>query len=353
MPCAVSAALPLQLAMRFCQLPTTPCSSPCAFFSCPHLAARHALFQLPTPCSSPSAFSAAQAVQLAIRFFSCPRLASRHALFSYPLLAARPAFFQLPSPCSSPFAFSAAHPLQLAMRFFSCPPLAARHSLFQLPTLCSSPFDFSAAHPLQHAMRHRICPCALPGAFATRPSGCASLAHLALTSSALLACLLLGRAPSPVLRPLPYWSCPVCSPAPLFTLLLPRLVEPSPSPSRPAHKTLSGPTWSGSFPRSRLNTCMSPHSAMCQLLPLQLPVPCRLLCGFSSAARPLQLACSQCFSAKAPAPLLHATGSLSTGVPPHGLALDVRPRCQHLAVCPAAFPSAVCCVPLACGVPRP
>ena len=126
------------------------------FFSCPPLAARQSLFQLPTPCSSPFAFSAAHPLQLAMRFFSFPPLAARHSLFQP--FAARHALFQLPTPCSSPCAFSAAHPLKLAMRFFSCPPLAAGNSLFRLLTLCSSPCAFSAAHPLKLAMRFLSCP---------------------------------------------------------------------------------------------------------------------------------------------------------------------------------------------------
>ena len=125
------------------QLPT-PCSLPFAFLAAHPL--QLAMLQLPTPCSSPLAFSAAHPLQLAICFFSCPPLAARHALF------------QVPTPCSSPCAFSAAHPLQLAIGFFSCPPLAARHWLFQLPTPCSSPCAFSAADPLQLAMRFSSCP---------------------------------------------------------------------------------------------------------------------------------------------------------------------------------------------------
>ena len=269
-PCAFSAAHPLQLAFRFFSCP--PLAARHAFFQLPTLAARLSLFQLPTSCSSPCAFSAAHSLQLAMRFFSCPPLAARHSLF------------QLPTPCSSPFRFSAAHPLQLTMRFFSCPPLAARHSLFQLPIPCSSPCAM-------------ICPCAFPRAFATRPSGCASLA---LTSSALLACLLLGRAPSPVLRPLHYWSCPVTALPPPCSHSCCRALLSPPSPSRPAHKIL---------PPFLAQHLQVTAFAMCQLLPLQVPAPCRLLCGFSSAARPWQLACSQCFSAKAPAPLLQATGS--------------------------------------------
>ena len=137
LPRASSAAHPLHLAFRF--------------FSCPPLAARLSLFQLPTPCSSPCAFSAAHPLQLATRFLSCPALQLAIGFFSRPHLAARHALFQLPSLCSSLFALSVAHPLlaaqplQLAIRFFSCPPLAARHALFQLPTPCISPCALSAA----------------------------------------------------------------------------------------------------------------------------------------------------------------------------------------------------------------
>ena len=166
-------------------LSCTSCSflffSAIRFFSCPPLAARHSLFQLPTPCSSPFAFSAAHSLQLAMHFFSCPPLAARHSLFQLPArcssprsfsaahLAARHAFFQLltpcsspfalsaPTPCSSPCAFSVAHPLQLAVRFFSCPPLLRRcppRSSQPRPGLTSLPaLQLTAASRLQVAAR--------------------------------------------------------------------------------------------------------------------------------------------------------------------------------------------------------